>query len=174
MEIIFLTELDVTALSDGENWILNSDLVYSEDGVEKTILKGTITDFASIPSFSRVGGVIIILGLIANGLGHGHFGLCLSAFGLMLVFLADAFNRDTQLDKPATAHDVDYNQIHRTGIYWVTDKLVADYKLFAAMKATKRSLVKRLVVYLGVTIGGWLAWYQDGKKALAASKPPVV
>lgn len=43
-------------------------------------------------------------------------------------------------------------------------RAAADGVLFRAMKATKTHWAAYWLIYLGVRIGGWYAWWQDAKK----------
>ena len=150
MEPKFLTEIHVTPLPDGINWRLSHELRYQDsDGQIYEVPAGFVTDFASIPPLARIAGWVLLVSIPA---AH-FFPWCYTvvAFALWVVMIADEFNSDDQLDAPATLHDYGYR-------VWRGKKLHWDGVLYRAMKATRRPVWKRLVIYYNVAIFGWLAW----------------
>jgi hypothetical protein len=159
----FLTQLEVTPLPDGKNWRLDKSLTFRDPaGVFHSADVGFVTDFASIPSLSRFGAIVMLSAFVLASFGPLCMELAsvLLAVGFAIAWLADDLNGDDQLDAPATLHDWGY-QIEHGG--W-TMKFYWDWILFVAMRANGCGITKSLLIYFNVSAFGWLAWYQDGKK----------
>ena len=162
MQARFLTPIVVIPLDDGINWRLEHDLVFQDsDGTMVIVPAGFITDFASIPSISKIG-----LGIAAAGYGlsqftaslpHVHWvGHALAVFGCWCIWIADSLNRDDMLDAPATVHEVGYRVLRGSTSHW-------DGVLYRAMGATRRPMWKRLLIWGSVAAFGWSAWQGDAK-----------
>jgi hypothetical protein len=163
----FLSSLEVTPLPDGKNWRLDDPLLFRDPtGFYHRVDKGFVTDFASIPSLSRLGALLMALAFLLNSffpsLWRAEFSIVIFGLGFLIAWLADDLNGDDQLDAPATIHDHGYRRVFG-GEPW-TMKFYWDWILFVAMRANGCGLAKSLLIYFNVTVFGWLAWYQDGKK----------
>jgi len=156
----------VTPLPGGKNWQLNKPLVFRDPtGKVHVVEGGFVTDFASIPSLSRLGALIMALAFLLNSFSpefwRAELSLVICGLGFLIAWLADDLNGDDQLDAPATIHDHGY-QLERGGSW--TMKFYWDWILFTAMRANGCGLAKSLLIYFNVSAFGWLAWCQDGEK----------
>jgi hypothetical protein len=158
----FLTDLETTPLPDGVNHRLTAPLKFvDDDGVLYTVPVGFITDFASIPPLTRIGGYITLGGLVLLDITHGWPLTILAhvvlATGLFVVLISDQLNCDDQIDAPATLHDYGYRVARGNKLKW-------DALLFSALTAANRPAWKCWLITLNVILFGWGAWRGDAKK----------
>jgi len=153
----------VTPLDDGVNWRLEHDLIYQDsNGTIITVPAGFITDFASIPALNRIGlGVAAAGVLLANFNQHRPFfhwlGHVLTVKGFWIVWISNSLMCDDLLDAPATVHDWGYRVLRGSKLHW-------DGVLYRAMRATKRPLWKRLIIWFNLVLFGWAAWWSNARK----------
>jgi hypothetical protein len=165
----FLTNLAVTPLPDGKNWRLVYDLKFEDaNGFIHCVPAGFVTDFASIPSLSRMGGVLMLVAVALLPF-CGWPAWLLLALGFGIAWLADDLNGDDQLDAPAVLHDNGYRRARLGNTSWLL-KFYWDWILFAAMRASGEPLWKCWLIWFNVAAFGWFAWYQDGRQPAAGTK----
>lgn len=163
-EAKFLTPLEVTPLADGKNWRVVSDLKFEDaNGFIHCVHAGFVTDFASIPSLARIGSGLMIAGIVTLP-WIGCIAIAAIMAGLVICWIADDLNCDPLLDAPATLHDEGYRRPHLGQTSW-TLKFYWDWILFSAMRANGEPLWKCWLIWCNVAAFGWVAWYQDGRKA---------
>ena len=156
----------VTPLPDGKNWRLVSDLQFTDDvGIKHSVPKGFVTDFASIPDLSRLGLCVVLVGSLLVWWRGAHMsavclaGCVLFTVGTIIIWLSSPLNRDALLDAPATLHDYYYRTPGIPRTRWYADTL-----LWQSMRATKRPMWKRIVVYLNVRLFGGSSFRKSGMK----------
>ena len=175
----FKSTLDCTPLPDGRNWRLNSDLRFADAAGDLHVVhEGFVTDFASIPSLSRIGALLVMLGAgliwispaipwFTGGVTAINWINVISAalifVGLAVVWVSDDLNGDDQLDGPATLHDEGYRRPRYGRNSWLM-KFYWDWLLFSAMRCNGEPLWKCWLIWGNVAVFGWGAWYQDGQK----------
>lgn len=124
---------------------------------------GFVTDFASIPSLARIGAVVMLLAVILLP-WLGLLAACLFMTGFLIAWLDPLLNGDDKLDGPASVHDNGYKRRRLGNTSWVL-KFYWDWVLFDAMRAVKEPLWKCVLIWFNVSVFGWVAWFQDGRKA---------
>lgn len=183
----FKSALDCTPLPDGKNWRLNRDLRFVDPrGDEHLVHAGFVTDFASIPSLSRIGALLILLGAgliwaspfawgMANAMRAINWmhlaGAVICFLGIGIVWVSDDLNGDDQLDAPATLHDDGYRRPRHGAASWSL-KFYWDWLLFCAMRLNREPLWKCWLIWFNVAVFGWVAWYQDGRRHTAHHQSP--
>lgn len=166
----FIKPLVVTPLEDGKNWDLTDSLMYMDSrGSIHHVQKGFRTDFASIPSISKLGGGISLVGWLCLLLSFWYLphvlrvvGSVLMLLGISLDWIADSFNNNDRLDAPATLHDNGYRRKRLGNTSWVL-KFYWDWLLYDALRTNKVPFWLRSLIWLNVTLFGWHAWNEDGK-----------
>ncbi|MEI8288790.1 MAG: DUF1353 domain-containing protein [Verrucomicrobiota bacterium] len=159
----FVTDLVATPLRDGKNWRLVHDLKFRDQvGNLHIVHAGFTTDFASIPSLSRIGAFLMLLGFALDRL-VSDWGVILLLLGFVICWLADDLNGDDLLDGPATLHDEGYRRPRLGNTAW-TMKFYWDWILFTAMRANSEPLWKCWLIWFNVAAFGWVAWFDDGRK----------
>lgn len=157
----FTTKLDVSPMDDGVRWKLNKSLVYVDDeGNLITVPAGFITDFASIPPLATIGGWVIIFAVFLSRIcpltGWGLFG-----FALWVVMISDGMEHEGSWDAASCLHDWLYATRCRSFLKsnWIL------YRAMIAKGGGWTILWKRVVIFLGVELGGYVAWMDDKRKA---------
>jgi Protein of unknown function (DUF1353) len=119
----FLTECDLTPLSDGLHWRLKSRLVFRSANIEELISvpSGFVTDLASVPRL---------------------FWNILPPFCIA---------------QEACVHD----WIYRNHTF---SRMVCDVLLYEMMLAERRHWLMRWTIYIGVRLGGWVAWHDERRR----------
>jgi len=157
----FITELDVSPRPDGVNWVLKHPLRYIDpDGNYITIPAGFVTDFASIPPLSTIAGWVHFVALLGF-LFVSQWFMLLMAFAWWVIMLADSFEHEGTWDHASALHD----WLFATRLRSFTE---SNWLLFKAMRAHgggRTALWKRIVIWLGVALGGWVAWQNDARKS---------
>lgn len=152
----FHTSLEASPLPDGLNWRVGAPLVFEDDaGDFHVVPAGFVTDFASIPSLSRIGLLIIDFGVLLSLFVSTWF-LLLVLFGQWIVWIEPLLEHDTKLDAPAVVHDHYYRNVRSRG------RSYGDGLLWQACLTTGFGWWRLWLVYIGVRIGGWDAWRKDG------------
>lgn len=158
----FLTDLEVTPLPDGRNWRVVRDLKFVDQmGNVHVVHAGFVTDFASIPSLSKIGAGLMLIG--AALFQVSAFCFPLFALGFLIAWIADDLNCDDALDGPATIHDEGYRRPRLGSTSW-TMKFYWDWIFFVAMRVKGVELWKCWLIWFNVAAFGWWAWYDDGRK----------
>lgn len=151
----FASQLQVIPLEDGVNWKLTRPLKFWDWlGAVRTVPAGFVTDFASIPSLSRIGLVLLSAGYLLSFLST-WFKL-LELFALWVLWIAPLLNNDERLDAPSTLHDYQYRTVRH-------NRREADNLFWEAMTANRLPLWIKSLVWGNVRLFGWIVWKRRGK-----------
>jgi hypothetical protein len=149
-------------LDDGVNWTLTKPLKYYDtEGRLIVVPAGFTTDFASIPDLSSIGLLVLTAAYVLSLWWWEFWFLVVPAW--WVVYIAESFLHEGTWDDQAALHDFLYRTRFRT--FWQSNWI-----LFKAMIATggdQTPFWKRAIIFGGVTVGGWWAWYDDGRKIYA-------
>lgn len=155
----FVQTASYRPLLDGVRWELKSKTVYNDPwGQVITVPKGFTTDFASIPDLSRIALEILTVCLALSSLSLWF--LLIVAPAWWVVYISESFLHEGTWDDQSVLHDYIYATRCRT--FWQ-----ANWILLVSMKAPGAAQTpawKRYIIFLGVTLGGYVAWIQDARK----------
>jgi len=156
----FLSVPDYEPLDDGVNWVSTKPMTYVDQwGDVIEVPAGFKSDFASIPDLSRIGLYVQILFI---ALGHWLWTPLYSVAVLasVVIYIAESFLHEGTWDVQAFNHDFMFAT--RCRPFWKANWIL--FKSMVAKGAAKTPTWKRVLIFGGVTLGGYAAWVSDAKK----------
>lgn len=155
----FLTRLETDEIVNGKLWRVKRPLHYFDPwGGRIFVPEGFETDYASIPNLSMIAGLVQMASVLAAQWFWQFYILAFAAW--VVILIAEELLHDGTWDAIATVHDWIYRTRCRS--FWR-----ANWILFVGTKATGAPVTplwKRVLIYGGVTVGGWWAWYDDDRR----------
>jgi len=157
----FLSRPEYKDLPDGVNWELAGKPMRYVDpwGKEINVPVGFKTDFASIPDLSRIALYVLWFGLML-ALNYCPWFWILFLVASWVIYIAESFLHEGTWDDQSALHDWMYATRCRTF-------LQSNWILFVSMRAKGGVLTptwKRVIIFLGVSAGGYKAWIDDARK----------
>ena len=148
-------------LDDGVNWISTKRMKYIDPWGKQIIVPvGFVSDFASIPDLSRIAVIVqMASGLCFEFFWPWFFG-AIFVLATAVIFIAEEFLHEGTWDSAAFLHDFLFRTRCRT--FWKSNIIL--FHAMVAKGAAKTPLWKRILIFGGVAIGGYLAWIDDGRK----------
>jgi hypothetical protein len=146
-------------LDDGVRWQLEDKMSYCDPwGKMINVPKEFVTDFASIPDLSRIALYVQLIALIcAKWFPVAWFIFTLSS---VVIYIAESFLHEGTWDNQSCLHDFIFATRCR-------NFFVANWILYVSMKAKGAAITptwKRVIIFLGVMLGGYAAWINDARK----------